>query len=370
MKVVFCVRHNFHTSPGGAQVQILKTTEGLQKLGIECDIVTSPIDVDWEKYDIIHLSDLTWVYDLLRYLRFLKDIHKPKVLSTIYWPFDDYASHGAPWSQRMVFKLFGVNGFEFSKAIVKCISQRNLIYLNGVKRSYIGNQRFIANQMDWFLPNSESEQEAMNTRLSLKKENYSVVNNAIDISLFDNLLCQNIYPKKPNTVVCVGRIDPRKNQMALLNALYNDRDIKITFIGQPGPNSQGYAVKLKERAARRGNVEFISQVPQKEVFEHLLTAQVHALPSWVETPGLVSLEAAYADCTIVVGNRGSVHDYFQDHAHYCEPDSTDSIRQAVMCALSSKPSQELKELIRKEYSWDYAARQTYNAYQKVLEFFH
>ena len=34
MKVLFCVRHNFYSSPGGAQIQILKTVEGLEKLGV------------------------------------------------------------------------------------------------------------------------------------------------------------------------------------------------------------------------------------------------------------------------------------------------------------------------------------------------
>lgn len=33
MKVLFCVRHNFYSSPGGAQIQILKTVEGLEKAG-------------------------------------------------------------------------------------------------------------------------------------------------------------------------------------------------------------------------------------------------------------------------------------------------------------------------------------------------
>lgn len=370
MKVVFCVRHNFHSSPGGAQIQIMKTSAGLKKLGVECDIITSPAGVDWEKYDIIHLSDLTWVYDLLRYLECLKNVRKPKVLSTIYWPFDDYAANGAPFIQRMIFKLFGVNGFEFAKAAVKCVTQRNLVYLRGVTRSYIGNQRSIANQVDWFLPNAETEQQAMNHRLGLNKTNYSVVNNAIDVSLFDVLRSVKTYEKVPNTVVCVGRIDPRKNQMALLNALYSDRDIRITFIGQPGPNSRGYAEELKKRAEVRGNVEFLMQMPQREVFEHLLTSQVHALPSWVETPGLVSLEAAYADCSIVVGKRGSVGDYFRDYAWYCEPDSPESIRKAVLEALQNKPSQGLKTLIRQEYSWDYAAKQTYEAYQTILKQHH
>ena len=157
--------------------------------------------------------------------------------------------------------------------------------------------------------------------------------------------------------------------MALLKALYDDRDIKITFIGQPGPNSRRYAEKLQKLAEKRGNVYFLSQMPQKEVFEHLLRSCVHALPSWVETPGLVSLEAAYAGCSIVVGDRGSVHDYFREYAFYCQPDSPEDIRKNVLIALKSPPSSELASLIQKEYSWDYAARQTLEAYENALNKF-
>ena len=35
MKILFCVRHNFHDSPGGAQIQIIKTIEYLEKHGVD-----------------------------------------------------------------------------------------------------------------------------------------------------------------------------------------------------------------------------------------------------------------------------------------------------------------------------------------------
>ena len=91
MKVLFCVRHNFYSSPGGAQIQILKTVEGLEKLGVAGDLVSSLEKIDFSRYDLIHLTDLTWTYDLLEYLSVLRNVRIPKVLSTIYWPFDDYA---------------------------------------------------------------------------------------------------------------------------------------------------------------------------------------------------------------------------------------------------------------------------------------
>ena len=72
IKVLFCVRHNFHDSPGGAQIQIIKTIKYHQKLNVICDITTTAYDINYNYYDILHLTDLTWVYDNILYLERFK----------------------------------------------------------------------------------------------------------------------------------------------------------------------------------------------------------------------------------------------------------------------------------------------------------
>ncbi len=217
MKVLFCVRHNFNSSPGGAQIQIVKTKYHLEKIGVYCDLTTSPYGVDYNSYDILHLTDLTWVYDNLVYLREIKkqNFKGKKVLSTIYWPLDDYASNGSPLLQRIIFKVFGVNGFEFSKAIGKYIFQRDKIYLEGIKKSYLNTQRSIVNEMDMLLPNAELEMKALNERLKLNLKKYNVVYNAIDTEAFNKLIKNSNVKKDKNLITFVARIDPRKNPITL-----------------------------------------------------------------------------------------------------------------------------------------------------------
>lgn len=365
MKVLFCVRHNFYTSPGGAQVQIMKTCDELRQLGVECDLTITPYGVDYSLYDILHLTDLTWVYDLQEYLKVLRNVKIPKVLSTIYWPFDDYAAHGAPIGQRLLFRLFGINGFEYAKSLIKCLRQRNKIYLNGLCQSYIATQRKIASEVDWLLPNSEMEMSALNERLGLNLSNYSVVNNAIDVTIFDQTIAAYSIPRDSNTIIFTGRIDPRKNQLNFLRAIY-DLPYRVRFIGQAGPNSQAYNRQLRRLGEQRGNTEFLSQLPQQKVFEHMLSARAHALTSWVETPGLVSLEALYAGCNIVVADKGSVKEYFKEQAFYCIPSDLSSIREATVLAMTVPYSDTFRETIRRDYSWKTAAKQTLEAYQYVL----
>jgi glycosyltransferase involved in cell wall biosynthesis len=367
MKVLFCVRHNFYDSPGGAQIQITKTINYLKKLGVSCDITLTPYNINYNDYDILHLTDLTWVYDNIAYLKEIKkqNFLGRKVLSTIYWPLDDYASKGAPLLQRLIFKVFGINGFEFAKACGKFFIQREKIYLNGVKRSYIKNQRIIVKEVDWLLPNAELEMRALNKRLNLALQNYSIANNAIDTSMFENIIAKRKIKKDNNLITFVARIDPRKNQLNFLKAMM-ETQYKIRFIGNSGPNSRKYYQQLKELANKRGNVEFISHIPQEEVFVHMLEAKLNVLTSWVETPGLVSLEAGYARCNLLVSNKGSVQEYFKKYAVYCLPDNIKDIKARTVEAMNLDFDESFVELIIQNYSWEKTAQQTFNAYKHIL----
>jgi len=367
MKVLFCVRHNFYDAPGGAQIQIVKTIEYLKKIGVDCSLTLTPYNINFNEYDILHLTDLTWVYDNVSYLKEIKrqNFKGKKVLSTIYWPFDDYASSGAPFIQKIIFKIFGINGFEFAKAFGKFIIRQEKIYLQGLKRSYISNQKYKAKEVDWLLPNAESEMQALNVRLGLNLTNYSIVNNAIDTVVFDGGISKNIIEKDDNLITFVARIDPRKNQLNFLLAMM-DTNYKIRFIGSCGPNSKNYFNRLKKMAALRGNVEFISHITQEEVFLNMLESKLNVLTSWVETPGLVSLEAAYAGCNILVSNKGSVQEYFKHYAFYCSPDNISEIKNKTNEAVNAKFDNGFRELIVSNYSWNTTARQTFAAYEKVL----
>ena len=95
-------------------------------------------------------------------------------------------------------------------------------------------------------------------------------------------------------------------------------------------------------------------------------AKVHVLASWYETPGLSSLEAALAGCNIVITAKGATEEYFGNYAEYCDPASIDSIRKAIIRALSREPSDELRNIIKTKYNWKVAAERTLQAYNAIL----
>ncbi len=93
---------------------------------------------------------------------------------------------------------------------------------------------------------------------------------------------------------------------------------------------------------------------------------MHVLPSWFETTGLSSLEAAAMGCNLVITRKGDTEEYFGDMAYYCEPDDISSIREAVLNAYSAPKNPKLKDHILENYTWNKTAEQTLNAYKTVL----
>ena len=77
------------------------------------------------------------------------------------------------------------------------------------------------------------------------------------------------------------------------------------------------------------NVHFIDHLPQEELIQYYQKAKVHVLPSWFETCGLSTLEAAAMHCNIVITDKGFAHEYFNDCAFYCDPSSPSSILGAI-----------------------------------------
>jgi len=166
--------------------------------------------------------------------------------------------------------------------------------------------------------------------------------------------------KDEKLVLCVARIEGIKNQINLIKAL-NNTDYKLLLIGACAPNQVDYYNECRSIAA--GNITFINHIPQDELVEYYERAKVHILPSWFETTGLSSIEAAAMGCNIVITDKGDTREYFEDDAFYCDPSQPQSILAAVKKASSAPFNEGLRQKILAKYTWKQAAIQTLKAYQ-------
>jgi glycosyltransferase involved in cell wall biosynthesis len=144
-------------------------------------------------------------------------------------------------------------------------------------------------------------------------------------------------------VLCVGRIEPRKNQLRLIEAL-RGTGVSLTLIGAAGRFNRAY-----ERRCRRGadaNVQFAGPQAPSELRRFYHAAHAHACVSWYETPGLASLEAALCGCALVLTPGGCTREYFGADAEYAQVDDPASICRAVEQALARGSSAGLADRVR------------------------
>jgi len=366
LKVLMQGRNSLFNVPGGDTIQILKTKECLNKIGIEVNISTE-LEPDVGGYDLVHLFNLIRPQEVYLQARNAKKHNKKVVLSPIYADYTEYDKKGRHGFTHMIFKNLSTGQIEYLKVLARAIKNKELhkgtvtLLLNG----YLKLQKKIIYMTDMLLPNSNSEIGRIKRTFDLKSLDYIVVPNAVDINKFD-FEKTNIDKEIKNftdCVLCVARIEGIKSQLNLVKAV-KGLPLKLILIGKPAPNHLKYYQKVKKEADN--NVIILDYISHEKLPQYFKIAKVHALPSWFETTGLSSLEAGVMGCNLVISDKGDTREYFKDFAYYCDPESVKSIREAVIQAYENPINPKLKEHIMKNFNWDKTAEKTSEAYQKVL----
>jgi glycosyltransferase involved in cell wall biosynthesis len=124
-------------------------------------------------------------------------------------------------------------------------------------------------------------------------------------------------------VMCIGRIEPHKNQLSLVEAC-KALGVRLFLLG--GTADRRYMEAISD-ASRM--VVYLESADEDYKQDMLSLARVHALPSFFENPGLVHMEAAVMGIPAVMGNRGCEPEFFGPGGIYCDPTSVDDIAAAI-----------------------------------------
>lgn len=335
----------FHTydwafqRPGGGEVQLLQTRRHLEELGIRVELFDR-----WhtrlQEFPLVHsfslLPQMFWEP--------VKLAGCVLTVSSIHWP---WAGHGT-LREKIRKTLVGAG--------------KRLLRVSDDHR------RLPHEFVDLFFPNSQREADLMAQVYGIPAEKFHVVPNGVEERFADATpqAFEREYGLR-DFVLCVGRVDGRKNQLTLIRAL-KGLDTPIVIIGEPVLGQEGYFDECRREAG--SNVHFLGKIEHNSplLASAYAAAACLVLPSYIETPGLCALEAGLAGAPLVVTELGCTREYFGDFAAYVHPDFPDQIRAAVTETLANRPdTSRLRERIRSRYLWRHAADATRAGYLKALE---
>lgn len=365
MNILFVTRPTVFSGPGGDTVQLEKTKQYLELLGCTVDIADT-ISPSLDGYDLVHFFNLRNPQDLLLNVRRVKSVGLASVLSTIWGSYLECDQKTRTGLQGWVSRNVSESKVEYLKALARIILNRNFHrgMIPYIIKGHYESQREIACSVDMLLPNSPTELERVRSDMSLPNSLGKTIANAVDLSIFDyDATIVDKYKEFEGCILSAARIEVRKCQLDLIRAVKN-LPYKLVIVGKPSSNSQSYYEQCLREAG--DNVVFINHVSHTELAELYKVAKSHALISWMETPGLSSLEAAVMNCNILVTDRGDTKYYFENYATYCEPGNLESIRSGVIKVMSSEYNDGLKERIKTNFTWQHTAHQTYEVYKLIL----
>lgn len=343
MAIYFYVYPSAFQNPGGGEIQLLKTKEYLEKKGLEIRLYDQ-----WR--DKLREGDLLHVFGSVKYcyglMRTAKEMGTKILLSTICWSDWRSALHTYPdWRQRTL----------------------NIIrHAAKAWTPWILSQRKAMMQMsDVLIPNSEAEADQLVQYFGIKREKIVVIPNGVEGSyektnpqpFIDRFGLRDFH-------LCVGRIEPRKNQLALIRA-HRGMDRPLVIIGEAVSRYYDYETTCRKEAA--ANVHFLGYLPNDSELLHSAYAACNTfvLPAWFETPGLAALEAGLAGAKVVITNGGATKEYFGDDALYVEPNKVSDIRCKMEMASAHAKSRRLQERIKKNNLWEVVAEKTAECYSRL-----
>jgi tetratricopeptide (TPR) repeat protein/glycosyltransferase involved in cell wall biosynthesis len=346
-------RPNVFLQRGGDTIVLERLSKGLQNLGIL--VTVDPVgDQDPRSYDVVHLYNFATPAITQQQAARARAVGVPFVVTTLYEDtpqFHSQSHYAAVKLLEYVSKGQPAGGWMLSMQELSRVPQSGRFPVDE-----------IASTAAALMPNGKGEAIALqrdfpNTRKIMEVQVGSEIGACVGPELFERTYGLRDF------VFCVGRLESRKNQLMLLKALEHS-DVPVVLAAGAFSYQPEYEAAIRA-FKRRGKTLILGHIEPEMLSSAYAACRVHALPSWYELPGLVSLEAAAHNKNIVVTRTGTTADYVGDKGFYCLPWDSDSIHAAVMAAFYAPVREGLVEMAH-SFSWDNSVRQTVEVYKSVV----
>lgn len=355
---------------GGPSVRVPRTARALRELGIAARNTVFTTNSAKEPDDIVHLFNVWPPDSALRALRALKAAEKTVVFSPIYLDLSE-----RPFWQFDLPDLIRRNDVLLADHLAEA---RAHLATRGRKAEILPGYHAMVREMltlaDHVIFLSTSERAALaDIGATVEDQRASLVHNPVDANLWEDSDPARFRetwladrPGPTDYIICIGRIEERKNQLMLARAM-RDLPLRLVLIGHEG--SPDYAKRIRAEAGSAVLMTGRLEPNSAMLRSALVGASAFALPSWAEGAALAALEAAATGVSLALSDRSSEAEYFGDLANLCDPGDPVALRDTLMTAVARgrdpAHAQALKAMVRDRFGWDRYASATAHAYAKA-----
>lgn len=352
-RILFQNRSTAFTHRGGDTVLMERYTDELRRAGF-CVTVDCQGSEDPSKYDLVHLFNAALPEMLRTYAERAKQAGVPFVVTTLYENI----------------RSFHNQSVSLASALIGYVQQAQSRSWWKEHRPNLATIPVCSNfPNDWTFRNAAALLTTGVSESTVLRADYPGIANIVELPMGyevgaqgEAALFEREYGVK-DFVLCVGRIESRKNQLMLLKAL-EESELPVVLVGG-GFSYQPEYDRAVRAFKRRGRTLILDRLSPQMLASAYAACRVHVLASWYELPGLVTLEAAACGKNVVLTECGSGVDYIGDHGWYCDPASEHSIRTAIGAAFYGPVPAELAMRAR-TFSWTAAGKALVQCYEGIL----
>ena len=361
IRVIFVLRHDALTKPGGDTSKVQRYVEHLQHYGVDASVSTSADGLANSGAQICHLVNLDLPRTNTRVAAAAKRLDMKVVLSTVSHPQEGLTAMYHHSADRY-FKALRAARFSAERGL----SSREWLRLAIAERTVAGSpfekltraQQELVDLVDGLLPMAPGENNELARRFKFRRAR--LVANGLNFPISQHESDGRIF-----RIVAVGRVEPRKNMLELAEAA-RQHDIPLIVAGAINRKHKKYVSRFLRVIESSPNIHYYGRLEKPELRRLLSSSSHYANLSWCEVVSQADMEAASLGCKLVLTQYSYSHEFLQSPIDLHSPeqlfhhgsDGRTKFADAVNAAVAAAPTQK--------YSWQGAGEQLADLYRELL----
>ena len=249
------------------------------------------------------------------------------------------------------------------------------VFLDGYNKERVDCEKMVMISSNFVTASSQYEHVMISENYKIDENKIKKITPGLDRKIFT----PNLKLPRENIFLSIGRIQEQKRQLETIKFLSNfkkvDSNFLCYFIGGPsGKSGDDYLAELKESVKElnlESNIEFLGNLPQKEIKDLMNKSKLLIHTSQYETFGLVAIEANSMGLPILSINTGSLIEIIENNKNgYFAEDFQDIDANNFVKNLINDDDYFNMVMINciqksEKYDWEATADSLFKTYQDV-----